>query len=679
MSARMGVLLATLAGAAPMAGGEQAPPPPAEGDKPAAAPQAGKEADKADAASGDELMQFEDIPVVITGSRTEQPITQSSVSVSIITAEDIRYSGLVHIEDLLLSVPGTDVLRLDRNRSAIGVRGLHHEFADRTLFLVDGRDASDPMFAGVDFQRLPLFVADIDRIEVVRGPGGAAWGANAFNGVVNVLSKSPEHTTGFYASTRINEYGDSFTHLRYGDKNDSFAWRVSLGYEDQESSQDAIIDDHFSSNDFARRYLLDSQGVYKFSKETSLRFGLGATNFTRGSEEFLTYKPEENYNFHSLRPFAKLEQTWDSDTSGYIRWFGNFDDSDRPGFWSYFGTENDVEAQYNFKAGSAHHVSVGANARLVTMDTNGNPPDTVLAENFIEEGWLGAFAIDRWDITKRFTLETQGRVDWYSETDVDWSGRLTGMYGLDSAKHHMVRAGLAKAFRAPSAAIRNLEVLHMPLGFPDMYGINLVHPPSMRNEEVYMGEVGYTGTFEGGFSTNLTGYAARYEELIGSTVLDDPLGMGRSFYTLDNIDGANAYGFEGEVALTGEKGKVSLWYAYNAFDPDQGSDQGVRAFRPAEHKVGSTLRWFITDRLAFNTSYRYTSQTENTPADQAAVDATHAWDVALTYRLWGEGTEMTFGVTDLLDSTDVVVQQVGQFDSHETPGRTFFGMIRISF
>lgn len=627
---------------------------------------------------GDELLQFQDIPVVITGSRTEQPITQSSVPVSIITAADIRYSGTVHFEDLLLNVPGVDVLRLDRNRFAIGVRGMHHEFADRTLFLIDGRDASDPFFAGVDFQRLPLFAADVERIEVVRGPGGAAWGANAFNGVVNILTKSPEDTTGAYASSRIDEFGDTFSQLRYGAKDDTLAWRVSLGYENDRTSSAALDSGSFTSNDFARRTIFDSEGVYKVSDSTKLDAGVGYTRLTRGSEEFLLYQPQANYNLWSVRPHVKLEHEWNSESSGYVRWFGNFDESDRPGFWKYFGTENDLEAQYNGKLGSAHRITAGANARLVTIDTQGNPPDTIVNEQTFQEGWLGGFLIDRWDVSRHLTLETQARLDWYSETQTDWSGRITAMYALDSSKNHVLRVAGAKAFRAPADAIREVDVLHVPVG-GGLYGINLVRNPDLKNEETYSGELGYSGALGGGLSTNLTAYYTRYERLIGNVQLDDPLNLGRAFYKLENIDGANAYGFEGDLSLTGERGKLSTWFAYNAFDPDQGVLQGIRAFRPAEYKAGATLRWNITDRLTFNSTYRYTSTTANTPSDQPAAASTHRVDLAWTYRLGTSVTELTAGVNDLLDSTREVVDQVGQFSPHETPGRTFFVMLRVGF
>lgn len=675
-------LLAFAAGAglARIAAGQEALPP--EPDLPPDLP-ADLPADQPGASTGDsgaaadDLLQFADIPVVVSGSRTEQPITLSSLPISIITKDDIRYSGNVRIEHLLSNATGVDVLRLDRNRSAIGVRGLHHEFADRTLFLVDGRDGSDPFFGGVDFQRLPLFAADIERIEVVRGPGGAAWGANALNGVVNVLTKSPKDTLGFFSSVQVNDFGDFYSHVRYGAQTGRTAWRLSAGYEDQESSEDALTPDSFSSDDFYRRWIGTFDGVYDLSKDARLEFGIGYTNFTRGSEEFLQVQPESEYNFHSTRPHIKFVHEEDADNSWYVRWFGNFDDSYRPNFWSYFGTENDLEGQYNFKPTDAHRVSVGGNARVVTIDTEGGPPDMLSADDSYQEQWLGAFVIDRWDVTPRFTLESQARIDWYSETQADFSGRVTALYGLDGAKRHVVRAAAAKAFRAPSAAIRNLEALHLPLG-GGLYGINLERPEDLANEEVYYAELGYSGVLDKGLTLNTTAYYARYERLIGSQTLADPLGFGRAFFALDNLDGADAYGFESEVAWEGSKGRLSSWFAYNALDPDAGATQGVRAFRPAEYKLGATARWFATESLTLNATYRYTSTTENTPNDQATVDTSHRVDLALT-KVFGPRAELTVGVSDVFDDTELVAQQVGQFVAHEVPGRSAFIMFRVSY
>jgi iron complex outermembrane receptor protein len=155
----------------------------------------------------EDLMDIE----VVSVSRRAQKITQSSAQVAVITAEDIHYSGLTNIPEVLRLAPGVDVQRLDRNRYAVSVRGFQGRFSDRILVLINGRSAGNPVLAGINWESFPVLMEDIERIEIVRGPGGAAWGANAENGVINIITKKPVDTEGAFFATTINEYGDSYT------------------------------------------------------------------------------------------------------------------------------------------------------------------------------------------------------------------------------------------------------------------------------------------------------------------------------------------------------------------------------------------------------------------------------------------------------------------------------------
>lgn len=111
-----------------------------------------------------------------------------------ITQEDIRRSGATDIPDLLRMVPGLDVAQINANTWAISARGFNLQFANKLLVLVDGRAVYSPLFGGVYWDTVDVPLEDIDRIEVIRGPGGTVWGANAVNGVINVITKSAADT-----------------------------------------------------------------------------------------------------------------------------------------------------------------------------------------------------------------------------------------------------------------------------------------------------------------------------------------------------------------------------------------------------------------------------------------------------------------------------------------------------
>src|SRR6267143_1923256 len=143
-------------------------------------------------ASLEDLMNIQ----VTSVSKKQQKLSKAGAAIYVLNQEDIRRSGATNIPDLLRMVPGVDVAQINANTWAISARGFNLQFADKLLVLIDGRAVYTPLFGGVywDTQDVPL--EDIDRIEVVRGPGGTVWGANAVNGVINVITKSAADTQG---------------------------------------------------------------------------------------------------------------------------------------------------------------------------------------------------------------------------------------------------------------------------------------------------------------------------------------------------------------------------------------------------------------------------------------------------------------------------------------------------
>src|ERR1700726_3158264 len=164
---------------------------------------------------------------VTTVSKKGEKLARTAAAIFVITAEDIRRSGAANIPDLLRMVPGLDVAQINANTWAISARGFNLQFANKLLVLIDGRAVYSPLFGGVnwDVQDVPL--EDIDRIEVIRGPGGALWGANAVNGFINIISKKPEKTQGALVSASAGVHEGYAAHMRYGGKvGDHLAYRV---------------------------------------------------------------------------------------------------------------------------------------------------------------------------------------------------------------------------------------------------------------------------------------------------------------------------------------------------------------------------------------------------------------------------------------------------------------------
>lgn len=626
---------------------------------------------------------FEDFDIVISASRSEQSANLAPVPVSTISSDDIHYSGVGELPELFDFVPGVDALRLDKNRWALGVRGLHQTFSDRTLFLVNGRNASNPIYGGVDFPTLPIFLEDIDRVEIVRGPGGAAWGANAFNGVVNVIEKDLRDTTGVHLTTRITEHGDFRSFARIGAADDRFAWRISAEYNDIEpsNSDNLILSTTTSapaiSEDFRRNSRMRFAGEYTIDDETTIDFSLGASHVERADSPFLAVQIDQDDRVDLLTGHLKYEQNRADGSSGYIQWYGTYIESDRPSLWAYDAFDQSIDAQYSFDRGDDHTVTLGGTARFITLDISQVRTTDALPSGTSDEQWIGFFVGDHWEIDDRWTLESQIRVDWYSETQVDWAGRAALLRALDTEKNHVVRVALAKAFRTPQTGLRELDSERFPLG-GGLFGVNFVPSGDIDNEELYSMELGYTGKLSDGLTLRADAYLQYYQDLTGAITLPEPApSVGRLFFTIDNIGAARAWGFESELKYQRERFSASVWYAYNDFEFDL-TNQNARAFLPAKHKLGSTLRYMPNDWLALNVNYRYTNTTPETFVSE--IEQYHRLDLNAAFAIDELHAEIQIGVTDLLDQTALrIFDQSATSFAAEVPGRTAFVQLHMDF
>ncbi|MBF0410388.1 MAG: TonB-dependent receptor plug domain-containing protein [Candidatus Riflebacteria bacterium] len=226
----------------------------------------------------EELLELEVVPVLSSVSRRSEKVTQIPASVYVITGEDIRRSGASCIPEALRLAPGLNVSRIDGSKWAISVRGSNTRFFGNLLVMIDGRSVYSPLFSGVywDVQDTP--VADIERIEVVRGPGGTTWGANAVNGVINIVTKSSHSTRGGLVSAGAGTANGSDFLYRYGsdlDGKGSFRFFIKDFQRNTFRSHgtNERIDDYNQSR-FGIRFDLDPSESRKITLDANVYSGL---------------------------------------------------------------------------------------------------------------------------------------------------------------------------------------------------------------------------------------------------------------------------------------------------------------------------------------------------------------------------------------------------------------------
>jgi iron complex outermembrane recepter protein len=199
------------------------------------------------ALSIEELMTID----VTTANRREVPVDDTAAAVSVITRDDIRRSGATTIADALWLADGVNVSRFNNGTWAITTRGFNQNAANKLLVMVDGRTEYSPLFTGVFWNTLDYVLDDIERIEVIRGPGAVLWGANAVNGVVNIITRSARDTTGGYASLTAGNETNGIAEFRYGATLPGGpAWRVYGKFADRDAQ---AFSSGASSGDAIRR------------------------------------------------------------------------------------------------------------------------------------------------------------------------------------------------------------------------------------------------------------------------------------------------------------------------------------------------------------------------------------------------------------------------------------------
>lgn len=162
----------------------------------------------------EDLMNIE----VTLAMRKETKLQQTAAAIYVITNDEIRRSGFTTIPDVLRMVPGMQVARIDANKWAVSARGFNSLFSNKLLVLIDGRSVYSPIFSGVLWEAQDVLFEDIDRIEIIRGPGATLWGANAVNGIINIITKNTRDSQGTFLHIGMGSEEKNHGCLRYGGK-----------------------------------------------------------------------------------------------------------------------------------------------------------------------------------------------------------------------------------------------------------------------------------------------------------------------------------------------------------------------------------------------------------------------------------------------------------------------------
>lgn len=455
----------------------------------------------------EDLMNME----VTSVSKKEQKSSQVAAAIFVITQEDIRRSGATNIPDLLRMVPGMDVAQINGSTWAIGSRGFNQQYANKLLVMVDGRSVYSPTFSGVFWDTIDLPLFDIERIEVIRGPGGTIWGANAVTGVISIFTKKAAETSGTLVEAGAGNLQQGFGAVQYGGtagKKTDF--RVYTKYFNQNHMLDLNgqtgadgwhrlrggfrTDSNLSSKDslmFEGDISAGREGEYGFMLPSVTSPGYVAVseeiNLANGSLETIWN------HAYSARSNSSLQFSFDQHRR---------DDPLNPEIRNTF----DLDYRHQFVFGSRQEIVWGLGYRYTADRIGGsltvavNPPNRALQlfNSFLQDEI--ALVPERLYLTVGTKLEHND----YTGFEVMPSVGAT----WSPSDRHMIWAAVSEALRAPSRLDTNLILNIGDISGPGNTPIllRLLGNPNFQDERLIGYEAGYRTMLSKRFSLDVAAY-----------------------------------------------------------------------------------------------------------------------------------------------------------------------------
>jgi len=459
--------------------------------------------------------------VVTSVSRQESTVGRSPTAVFVITQEMIRRSAANNIPDLLRMVPGVDVAQISADTWAISIRGFNGQYASKLLVQIDGRAVYSQLFSGVfwDVQDYPL--EDIDRIEVIRGPGATVWGANAVNGVINIVTKRAADTQGLLVRAGGGSEDRQFSTVRYGGQaGEDVYWRVYGKQFERDGgyfSDGAFDDSRQGRGGFRSEWTPSDSDVFTLQGDCYEGF-----SGQLSTQSFPTAPYVRDLRFDDRAFGQNILSRWthtiDDDTDWALQTY-----FDRAGRTTEIGSPLqatlDVDYQYHFHVGEEHNVICGAGYRhiddqlLGTFAISLDPAfrSTNLFSYFIQDEIM--LQEDLWYLVAGSKFEHND----FSGFEYQPSVRL--LYTPTERKTWW--GAVSRAVRTPSRANQNL-VFHQ---FVSPFGPTFVETlgdPSPVSEALLAYELGYRTQPTDEFAWDLALFYNDYTRLVGVGPLGAP-------------------------------------------------------------------------------------------------------------------------------------------------------------
>ncbi|HXG47875.1 MAG TPA: TonB-dependent receptor, partial [Methylomirabilota bacterium] len=507
-------------------------------------------------------------------SKKEEKLTDAAAAITVVRGEDAKRSGATSIPEALRAVPGLHVGQIDARSWAISPRGFNNQFANKTLVLIDGRAVYTPLFAGTYWDAQNIFMDDLDRIEVIRGPGATVWGANAVNGVINVVTRSAKDTQKGLVYGGGGDEKQALAGARYGVRLNDHTWAKfdasAARYDDTAAGSGDANTDGWQ---VARQgFRVDGE------PNDTTRFSVIGGGYTGES-------------------FDVANNIYGANLLG--RWDRNLSERSTLGAQVYYdrtyrrdtllqNSRDTVDAtlQHSFGLGERQDVMWGLGYRFNgTTSESQNAAVINVRDPHFSTDLYSAFIQDEIKVVPEklsTTLGTKIEHNDFTGWEVQPSLRLT----YKPAANQTVWASVSRAVRTPSD-IEGHDLATLAVGFSAPNNVpTLFGDPSIDSEELIAYELGYRIQPSKRVSVDVAAFVNAYDEILtlqptGVVIPAGPINIVQE--TFQNA--VEGYNYGGELSVTvapRDNLRFTAWYALLWSDLDGPDARGLQRSSPQQ-------------------------------------------------------------------------------------------------
>ncbi len=611
----------------------------------------------------EELMEVE----LTSAARKSQKLSQTAAAAFVISGEDIRRSGAATIPEALRLVPGIHVARINSTQWAVSARGFNGRFSNKLLVLMDGRSVYSPLFSGVFWDTQDTLIEDIEQIEVIRGPGASLWGANAVNGIINIITKNAKDTQGSLVSAGIGTEEVSGG-VRYGGRTENADYRIYAKYVNRDESEDAQGKGTSDTlNLYRAGFRMDKEGqnpgnsirlqgdVYTGNSDQTVPIpSANPADYDPASQTFVRNQ-KTDISLNGFNLLGKWEHSFSKNSSAVLQIYADHDRRDEAA-GEIIQNNFDADFQHRFTAGSRTEIIWGLGYRLYQDDLPCNHWLCVEPDSQTDHLYSGFFQVEQVLIPDKVRATLGAKLEHNDYTGFEIQPSLRVLW--TPAAEHSLWASVSRAVRTPSryqydvqfwaASMPSDPRLTAAAPFP-ITAIYYFGNQETESEDVTAAELGYRVQPTEHFSADLALFYNFYKNLSYSgrdMPYPDPPVWRVNLHSGSSLS-ADTYGAELSVGWQVFQA-LKLAAAYTLFGSD--FEKGT-LFRNAlanedddpRHQVSVRASLNLPKNLELDLWFRYTDDIlGGTVKAYSALDARLGWNLS-------KNMEISMGGRNLLD------------------------------